>query len=120
MQTVCTLCDLPLNCAGSTSISSIEPKNNLYLQMSVNTAALFEQKFGPHPRFDPAHAPRLLKKRYLQELQQKIPEEFERTSAAKLRCDGRMTLRLVRLVCVGQIAQACRFQSWTELHSQLC
>jgi hypothetical protein len=74
-----------LGLAGSTLTTKINPKGNLYLQMSLNTAAIFERKFGTHPRHDPAHAPRLLQKRYLQELQQKLPEEFEATSASQLR-----------------------------------
>lgn len=71
--------------AGSTLATKINPTGNLYLQMLLNTAAIFESRFGPHPRHDPAHAPRLLQKRYLQELRQKMPEEFERMSAAQLR-----------------------------------
>jgi hypothetical protein len=66
-------------------MSKIKPKSNLYLQRSLHTAAVFEMKFGPHPRYDPAHAPRLLHKRYLKELHHKLPKELNGTSAAKLR-----------------------------------
>jgi hypothetical protein len=76
---------LLLAITGTTPMSKIKPKSNLYLQRSLHTAAVFVQKFGQHPRYDTAHAPRLLHKRYLKALQQKLPKELEITSAAKLR-----------------------------------
>jgi hypothetical protein len=53
--------------------------------MLTHTNKLYDKHFGPHPRYDPAHAPRLMQKKYLQELQEKIPDAFEQTSAAHAR-----------------------------------
>jgi hypothetical protein len=55
---------------------------------------LYDKHFGHHPRYDPAHAPRLMQKKYLQELQQKIPDAFEQTSASQA--------RWVAVACAGQ------------------
>ncbi len=57
----------------------------LYLQSTVYTSERFEKQFGKHPRYDSAHAPRLIQKKYLQELQQKMPDAFEDTSASPAR-----------------------------------
>ena len=81
------LCRLRAACnAGSTPVSEIIPKHNLHLQSTVHTDELFDKHFGPHPRNEPAHAPRLMQKKYLQELQQKMPDVFEQTSASPVRC----------------------------------
>lgn len=66
-------------------MSGIKPEGRLYFEMLTHTNKLYDKHFGPHPRYDPAHAPRLMQKKYLQELQDKIPDAFEQTSAAHAR-----------------------------------
>jgi hypothetical protein len=56
--------------------------------MTKATNKLFDEKFGTFNRHDPAHAPRLIHKKYLWELQQSVPEAFEQTSAAHARYAG--------------------------------
>lgn len=72
--------------AGSTLVSNINNQGELFFDMLTYNNGLFDKHFGPHPRYDPAHAPRLMQKKYLQELQDKLPDAFEQTSASPVRC----------------------------------
>jgi hypothetical protein len=83
-------CAAAAACTGSTLVSTVKPKNNLYLEMAKATNDLFDQKFGTFIRYDPAHAPRLIHKKYLRELQEKIPEAVKQTSAAHARYVGQI------------------------------
>lgn len=63
--------------AGSTLVSNINNQGELFFDMLTYNNGLFDKHFGPHPRYDPAHAPRLMQKKYLQELQDKLPDAFD-------------------------------------------
>lgn len=79
--------------------SKVKFSNNLYLQMTKHTSDLFEQAFGHHDRYDPAHAPRLFQIKYLKELQAKVPDAFKQTSASHARCAGSRAAGVVSLAC---------------------
>jgi len=76
---------VPLPFPGTANASAIEAGNTIYLQGIKHLAGIFEQRFGPWPRYDPAHAMKFMQLQWLRELQGKLAEEFRQTSAARVR-----------------------------------
>jgi hypothetical protein len=54
----------------------------MYLTQVKAADAAFQKRFGPWPRYDPAHAPHYMQKFWLQQLQDQLTNWFKETSAA--------------------------------------
>jgi hypothetical protein len=79
-------------------VSNINNQGELFLDMLTYNNDLFDKHFGPHPRYDPAHAPRLMQKKYLQELQDNLPDTFAQTSASPVRCACKRAIGMLAFV----------------------